>query len=207
MRVWLLLAGEFSSPDWTIEKEDVVIAVDGGMAHAQALNCTPHLWLGDFDSATMSADTAIPRLDFPQDKDQTDFELALDYAHRHYPEAILCVIGSGGGEADHAFANLWVLARYAQPVILWQKQTTVVYLPGGNLHFSAPVGAVVSLFALTPLTGIRNHGLKWPLKNAELAPFSALAARNQIVLSSASMSWLSGDGLVFLPVPCTLSLD
>ena len=57
-----------------------VIAADAGMNHAKTLGITPELWVGDFDSVTDELEAefaAIPQNRYPQDKDNTDGELAV----------------------------------------------------------------------------------------------------------------------------------
>ncbi len=206
-KLWLLLAGEYAEPALFPQKEDSVIAVDGGIRHAQRLHLTPDLWIGDFDSADVSMSPDLPRHTYPQDKDKTDFELALSYAQENYPNHIYHVIGSAGKEADHAFANLWVLAQVSAPVVLWQKYSTIVHAQGGiNICWQSDIGSKISLFALTPLYGVNGSGLRWTLNDATILPHRACAARNEMCQRHASLSWQSGCGLLFLPTEIELSV-
>ncbi|MDO4776952.1 MAG: thiamine diphosphokinase [Cardiobacteriaceae bacterium] len=203
MKIFLLLAGDYAAPAVLPQAGDAVIAVDGGIRHAARLGVVPDLWLGDFDSsdAALIAQYAdVPRRTFPADKDQTDFELALDWVAQTYDEGTLHVIGSGGDEADHAFANVWVLAQSRLPVVLWQKNAVIVAAHGEfQMHFAAPSGSKVSLFATTPLHGVSTQGLRWPLRDESLAPFVARAARNEALQNEIGVGWRAGYGLVFLP--------
>ena len=66
-----------------IEPEDLLVAVDGGFRHLQELNYQPHLVVGDFDSID-TKEVEILDVDgveiirFPEKKDETDLELALE---------------------------------------------------------------------------------------------------------------------------------
>lgn len=202
MSIWILLAGNYTPPAIPIAADDTIIAVDGGICHAQQLGVTPQLWMGDFDSSH-AAYADLPCLAFPTDKAQTDFELALDYAAQHCHGEAIHVIGSAGGEADHAFGNLWVLPAYAGRITLWQAQAVIVCAAGAaSVQWTAAVGSKVSLFALSPLAGVSNQGLRWPCENAAIAPHTAAAARNIMSESCAAISWQSGCGLLFLPAGC-----
>src|SRR5690606_38358233 len=84
------------------------IAADGGIRHARPLGLVPELWIGDFDSepaeaAALFAD--VPRLAFPEDKDQTDGELAAAAARERGAGDLLFVGSFGGPRVDHAFLH------------------------------------------------------------------------------------------------------
>ncbi|ABQ13199.1 thiamine diphosphokinase [Dichelobacter nodosus] len=202
--VWLSLSGEFAAPLFPPAQEDCIIAVDGGLQHLTHLHRTADICLGDFDSTkTPPVETPTTKVIQPSARDFTDFtdfEIALKYCAQHYPNAPLQIIGAGGKEADHAFANLWVLPRCSVPVIMWLE--TAVLVAGYQLqcHFSAPIGAKVSLFALHTLSGIRLSGLRWHLPLEEsVPPYSVRTARNEVAADTASVSWESGYGFLFLP--------
>lgn len=201
-RVWLLLAGEFAAPIWPIATEDIVIAVDGGMRHADRLRVQPTLWIGDFDSsdtALCARHFEVPRKKFPVAKAATDFELALDHARSHYPNALYSVIGADGGEPDHLFANFWVLPRTPTPVVLWLRDAIAVAGRSPIVQAQGTPGEKVSLFALQPLSDVTYQGLCFPLNGAHLAPHLALAARNEFIARNAEIRWQGGYGLLFLP--------
>ena len=205
MNIFLLLAGDYIAPAVVPKAGDALIAVDGGMRHAACLGMTADVWLGDFDSADnilIKQYPHVPRLPFAADKTQTDFELALAHANRHYRQGTLHILGSGGDEADHAFANLWVLPQSTLPCVLWQENAVIVAAHGAfALRFAAPQGSKVSLFSATPLCGVHACGLRWTLADAELSPFQAFAARNEMAADEAQIRWQSGFGMVFLPRP------
>lgn len=207
MNTWLLLAGEYAPPGIAPAAHDRVIAVDGGIRHAARLGCAVERWIGDFDSCnqTLIEQYAhVPRHIFPADKGQTDFELALAYVAEYVGDGILHIVGSGGAEADHAFANLYVLPQSTLPCVLWQKNAVIVAGRGAlNVHFTTPKEAKVSLFALTTLYGVTYRGLRWPLNNAVVQVHSALATRNELTADTAQVRWQQGMGLLFLP--CTIS--
>lgn len=202
MNIILLLAGDYHPPAMAFPA-NAVIAVDGGIRHAARLGKTPDLWLGDFDSADTILQqqyACIPRLAFPADKTQTDFELALAHMNTRYGDATVHIIGSSGDEADHGFANLWVLPQSRHPCVLWQEKAVIVAAHGAaSVQFCAEKESKISLFALSPLGGIDSSGLRWPLADAALPPFVALAARNETTAERAQVSWQSGMGMLFLP--------
>ena len=60
-------------------------------------------------------------------------------------------------------------------------------------------GDKVSVFALSPLAGLCYQGLRWGADGLALAPFVALAARNELAGRTATVRWHSGAGVVFVP--------
>ena len=46
----IFCAAEFDTLVQPIDRDDLVIAADGGLVHTQALEITPDVILGDFDS-------------------------------------------------------------------------------------------------------------------------------------------------------------
>lgn len=212
MDVWLLLAGEFAPPPHLPQAGDVVVAVDGGMRHAAALGVVPSLWLGDFDSsdaALAARYAAVPRLAFPVNKDETDAELALAHIAQHHPQArTVQIIGAAGGEADHAFANLWVLPRFALPTLLYGRTATYAFAHGpAAWHLRGQAGDKVSVFALTAIAGLANSGLRWAADDLGLAPFRAHGARNELCGSTATIRWRSGAGLVIAAAAVSVTLQ
>ncbi|MCX8026222.1 MAG: thiamine diphosphokinase, partial [Thermanaerothrix sp.] len=66
---------------------DYLIAADGGLRHVQALGLQPHLVIGDLDSLSAEQVTALQTAGVqierhPAEKDETDLELAIQYALR-----------------------------------------------------------------------------------------------------------------------------
>lgn len=63
-----------------LQGDPLVIAADGGLAHARVLGVNPQLLVGDLDSveaADLRRHESVPVESHPTDKDQLDLELAL----------------------------------------------------------------------------------------------------------------------------------
>ncbi|UJF24006.1 thiamine diphosphokinase [Suttonella sp. R2A3] len=213
MRTWLLLAGDYARPQWQVAAQDRVVAVDGGIRHAQSLAVTPDCWIGDFDStdeALLCQYAAIPQQRHPQNKDATDGELALSVVRRDYPQTKeLSIVGGFGDELDHVFANLWVLPNFGLPAVFWGRAQQVIFLPAhAHLCAELALGSTISVFALTPLRDVHYEGLAWPAPQAGIEPFSALASRNHNTQANIDIGWHSGDGLVIINAPLdALTID
>ena len=75
----------------------------------------PDIVIGDFDSISSHeikwiTEKAVETRRFPPEKDQTDFELALDHAMKIGCKEIQ-VFGALGGRMDHTLANISLLSN------------------------------------------------------------------------------------------------
>ena len=81
--------------------------------YAKTLGITPELWVGDFDSVTDELEAefaAIPQNRYPQDKDNTDGELAVAEALSRGATSLV-LAGAFGGRGDHAFLHVALAIR------------------------------------------------------------------------------------------------
>ena len=163
----------------------LVIAVDGGLAHALAAGLTPDLLVGDLDSvspASLELASAVPKQVHPSDKDLTDLELALLEA-RARGAAELLLAGALGDRADHSLANLLLAARLRQEqqlrVCLAGAGTLAWPLAAGDrLFLPCPAGATFSLLALSTGCRVSVSGARYPLAGADLPFGSGLGVSN-----------------------------
>jgi thiamine pyrophosphokinase len=101
-----------------LRADDFCIAVDGGARYAIALGRTPEVLLGDLDSVPHEIQESLRRsgarfVVYPADKDETDLELAIDFANdAGYREII--ILGALGARLDHMLGNLSLLLRSPQ---------------------------------------------------------------------------------------------
>ena len=164
-----------------------VIAADGGAELAPA---RVDLAVGDFDSispATLASLANVER--YPEAKDATDLELALDAALRSQPRRVV-VVGSAGGRLDHLLGSLLLLTseRYAGVQVDAQLGDAAVHVIRGERTLFGEPGDLVSLFALHgPARGVTAHGLRWPLERATLEPGSSLGTSNELAAPEATV--------------------
>ena len=163
-----------------------VIAADGGMRHAGALGLVPEVWLGDFDSAPESVPTKlkdVPRIAYPEDKDATDGEIAVDEALKRGADEFVMVGAFGGDRADHALLHKTMaisLATRGFAVMLSDgKQEGRPILPG-NHRFDLSASTLFSLIGFSDLTGLSISGVKWPLMAVDVPLGSSLTLSNVV---------------------------
>jgi thiamine pyrophosphokinase len=171
-----------------LREGDRWIAADGGSRHALALGRAPDVVIGDLDSLADPVRESLIRAgtvfqSFPAEKDETDLELALQYAVREGFTAIRILAGLGG-RTDQTLANLFLLTDPALASLdvriddgreeaFRVGKETVVFGNAGDLISLVPVG--------TPAEGVTTDGLKFPLRGGTLIPFRTRGISNQML--------------------------
>ena len=177
----------------------LVIAADSGLQPCLSADLDPDYVIGDFDSVETALLAGIPEeriMQYPEDKDYTDTELAIDLARKKGADRIV-LAGGGAGRLDHLLAVRALFER-TEPIHEWHTGAESAFLlpAGEKLKFSSPVGTVVSVFPLSKgAEGMSSEGLKWPLdglrwdcgdfgvSNKTIAPNAAISSgRNPILV-------------------------
>ena len=196
-------------PAWD-QAVEIVIAADGGARHAAALGVPIDLWVGDGDSigedvlAELEA-AGVPLERSPQDKDESDTELAIRAALRLGHEGVL-ILGALGGRNDHALANIGLLAMpelagREAAILDARSRTVLISAPGpDDAAVERPLpgrpGDLVSLLPLgAGVEGVTTRGLAYPLvdeplpvgrtrglSNVRSAPDASVSVRRGLLL-------------------------
>lgn len=151
-----------------------LVAVDAGAKACLDAGRVPSLVVGDMDSVpegvladALARGASIER--HPSAKRDTDGALAL--SHVRDCETIRFV-GPGGGRADHAYANLHLLARAAERsrVVAYDEDaTTWIATPERPVELSLAEGALVSMIPFDPVVeGITYEGMLYALSDATM---------------------------------------
>ncbi len=161
-----------------IRQEDIIIAADGGAEYCLQNNILPRTVMGDFDSLSP---TSLEKLrqaganirSYPERKDYSDLELALNEAVKNSAEEIL-VFGAFGGRWDMSLANAMLMGREGMKErrirFIDGRQEMRLLCGGDSLHLKGNRGDTVSLIPLHPGTaGISLQGLEYPLEKETLA--------------------------------------
>ncbi|NLL42011.1 MAG: thiamine diphosphokinase [Firmicutes bacterium] len=179
----------------------LVICADGGAALAKAWELTPEIIIGDQDSIDQVTKEywqarGIPFQRVPARKDETDLDLAVEYA-RQMGTASLTIVGGWGSRIDHALGNVELLYRLAKAGIENWLLTREHRLSAFCTEFQAqvPKGSCVSLIPLTPQAkGVSTTGLMYPLEGATLRKGSTLSISN--VAQAEDISVRLEDGVL-----------
>ncbi len=202
MKAIIFANGEFCDPDppLGLQPGDLVIAADGGSRHCQALDLVPDLLIGDLDSSDPDLieiwrKAGVKILKFPQDKDQTDLELALLKAQDLGADRIL-VYGAVGGRLDMTLGNMILLAHpeIKIPVtLICDLEEVHLARAGTPLKITGGAGDTISLIPLGPDPAVvKTRGLQYPLDEDDLHFGYTRGISNSLLGKQAQIDLQSG---------------
>jgi thiamine pyrophosphokinase len=177
----------------------LVIAADGGLRHALALNLVPEVVIGDMDSAdpallAQAEQRGAEVKRFPADKDETDLELALIEAAQRGCNPIR-VIGAVGGRLDQTIGNAYLLAlpalRTCDVGLVSGSQNMWLAYPG-EVRITGEPGDTLSLLPVGAAVGIVTDRLKYPLRHETLTFGPARGMSNVLLEHEARVTFESG---------------
>ncbi|MCA0969247.1 thiamine diphosphokinase [Halobacillus litoralis] len=181
------------------------IGADQGAEVLLHQGITPDLAIGDFDSVSAPSRKNIQARarifkDYPDEKDETDLELAIREAQKRNPEHIL-LFGVTGGRADHTLANIQTLfplrKKGINATIIDRQNRVSLVEPGKHTLKTNRSYPYVSFLPVTlEVTGITLEGFYYPLHEADLPYGSTLCVSNQLIEDTGTFSFRSGILLV-----------
>jgi len=161
-----------------INPADLIIAADGGALYCLALGINPQVVIGDFDSldeATLIKlqTQGVKFMRYPTQKNETDLELALQYASEQGSAEILVLGALGVDRWDMALGNLLLLAHpglaQTRVMLVDSNQEIFPLHPGQTLVIHGRPGDTVSLVPIQgDASGITTQGLEYPLQDGTL---------------------------------------
>ena len=155
---------------------DELVCADGGARHVVALGLTPQVIIGDMDSLSpemlRSCEEKGSRIiRHPRAKQETDTQLALEYAcRRSHPDEIR-IYGGLGGRIDHALANISLLLPAAKRGVTTKlvDEWCEVFVVTQTALMEGIAGQTISLFPLSALVqGIKLEGFEYPLSGGTM---------------------------------------
>lgn len=190
----IFCAGDFDFLAAPIEKGDILIAADGGLRHTAALNLTPDVVLGDFDSLGFTPEGASV---YPAEKDDTDAMLALRRGLELGCREFYLYGCLDGKRLDHTVANfqaLQFLCDHNAGGFLIGKDYIVTVLQNESLCFPREAEGIISLFCLGPdVRGVTLTGLQYPLTDAVLTAGFPLGVSNHFTGQEAIITVQNGS--------------
>lgn len=196
----IFCAGGFDGLISPIEKEDYILAADGGYRHVQKLGVTPNGVLGDFDSlGFVPKDAEV----FPVEKDDTDAMLAVRHGLELGYKTFFLYGALEGSRLDHTMANfqtLQFLADRGAAGYLIGKEQIVTVIKNGSLSFLPGAEGILSVFCIgAEAEGVTIQGVKYPLDNGSLTAGFPLGVSNRFLGGAAEVSVQKGSLLVMFP--------
>lgn len=193
------------------KRADHVVATDGALDHAIDCDIQVNTLIGDLDSLSDSShlEKRFPNLEilrYPEDKDWTDLELAIDWALERTPSSII-VYGAAGGRIDHTMANLALLEKGLHtgvPIEMICGNESIRLLQGALALENAAVGDRVSFLPISLFCTVSTQGLKYALASEKLFRGQGRGISNVVIGLPASVSVESGVLAVVVCAACGL---
>ena len=203
----LVGAVDFNAEDfearWEAGGFDLVIAVDAGFAHLEAIGAVPDMAVGDFDSlGYVPKCRRVSR--YPVKKDKSDMELAMEKAV-DWGHDDLVIYGALGSRLDHTLANLQLFAKFSErdaTVTAIADTYAVRLLTGPDVFELPPLGeGTVSVFsAHDTAQGVIERGMMYSLDDEPLSNRTSRGLSNELLDEEATVAVESGTLYIFYPL-------
>jgi thiamine pyrophosphokinase len=184
--------------------ENVVwVGVDRGVISLLSNGIKPDYAFGDFDSVSQTEVLTIEKElqhinKYLPEKDETDLELALDWALKQCPNEIR-IFGATGGRVDHFLANIQLLYKGlassldCEISIIDQKNIVFLKSPGTYNLVNLPDKPYVSFLPFTPtIEKLNLNGFKYSLIDRNISFGSTLCISNELISDYGTYSFLDG---------------
>lgn len=183
-------AGDYEGLQWQRQKDDYVIAADGGYDKLMELGEMPDVLIGDMDS--LCDKTRIDRakkvgvevIILPTCKDDTDLLACMKYGlERGYD--VFDIYGALGGRLDHTIGNLQCLAylqKKGAKGYLYHAGMCTELLCNEKRSFDKENTGIISVFAYGgDALGVTIHGLKYEVDHETIRKDFPIGVSNEFI--------------------------
>lgn len=173
------------------------VAADGGYSFFRKTGLVPDVLIGDMDSikclpANLSPKTRMVR--FPQQKDKTDGQLALEFCLDEGYRTI-DLVSPTVGEIDHHLGNIMLLHRAASclksvsgSVRLVNHRYEIRLVIDGSVSFTRAVGDTISVIPQSQRIVLSSSGMEYSVKDCRVGLGDSRGLRNRVCAARASVS-------------------
>ena len=204
-KLLLVLGGtldeQFLRDCYDVFQPQFVIAADGALEKILKADIPCDCGLGDFDTVSKEVlkhfkENAYTQLySFPPEKNETDAELAVQFAMNQNPDKIW-ILGATGGRIDHMLGNLELLRLTLGKNIVCEivdPQNRIRLLDGPIILERMPEWKYVSFLSYTDQTeGITLKGFAYTVDDFTLKKGSTRCISNEICEQKAEVSFTKG---------------
>jgi len=177
------IGGNSTSNVLSIESNfEEIIAVDSGVEHLFKLSLDPTTLIGDLDSISKKSLDEVTKngvkiLAFDSKKDQTDFELALNYLDEAEKSKVY-IIGGESGEIDHLISIFLLIPSksFFENIIWLYGDKRIIFRQKIELNIKKLTK--FSIIPLSDLTNLSIDGAEWNLDNKDIQFGETLTLRN-----------------------------
>jgi thiamine pyrophosphokinase len=187
------------------QNPDYIICADGGANHVRRLGIIPSTIIGDLDSITTNdlefyESHNIEILKYPPEKDDTDTQLAIQYA-MSLPVKEIVLLGVLGDRIDHSLANIYLMENIINKgfKVSIINEKNIIYLINKEIEIKGKKGDIVSLLPYTDrVKGITTMGMYYSLEDSDMIKSKTYGISNIFNDEYIKISIKSGLLLVIL---------
>jgi thiamine pyrophosphokinase len=153
-----------------IQPDDLLIAADGGLHYLLQLGRWPQFLIGDLDSVSVE-EVELARQNgaavhkYPVGKNETDLQLAMDFAV-HAGCSSIVIAAALGGRLDQTLGNIFLLTRpdLKEIDIRLDDGMEEVFVIRNQAEINGQPGDTVSLLPYgEPVKEVKTQNLRYPL--------------------------------------------
>lgn len=206
MKALLVAGGNAPSKDLLLEEaknSDYIIGIDKGIQYLYENNISFDIIVGDFDSINPTVLREVKGTNkeiykFPEEKDWTDSQLALEKALELNVEEIV-LLGATGSRIDHTWANVGLLYQClkagVKASIKDEKNTLFMVDRSTTLEVNKDV--FFSLIAYGgAVEGLSIKNGKYKLNNYNLMPHDNITISNEFIGKDVVVTFKRGTLLI-----------
>jgi thiamine pyrophosphokinase len=199
---YIVAAGDWYGYKPVPQKQDMIIAVDGGYDTAKELGLTPDYVIGDFDSI-QSTVVQEKTIKLNPMKDDTDTLYAIKFAKEKGYETFIVLGGTGGSRISHTVANIQTLLHFpALNIFLIDREEVLFIVSNGEIVFSKQCKGYISVFSVSDKSiGVTERGLKYEIEEYQLSNSYPIGVSNEFIGEKGYIA--VKDGILLLGMPCS----
>lgn len=171
------------------EENEFIIAVDGGYTFARELNLNVSYFVGDLDSLPINEKKEIEKIEhniYKSEKDETDFELALNYVLNKYQEHDRVIVyNATGGRLDHYEGALRLIKKHYKYNIILKDNVNEIFVldfwKNNSYKLQKDEYQYISFFNIYENTRITLKGFKYELDDYLMFFNDYLCISNEIL--------------------------
>lgn len=200
-KIAIVCNGEINDYEWLLSEllqYDTIIAANGGSGHLQKIQLVAHILIGDQDSIEQPVHKDTMVISFPEDKDASDMELAINHAITLSPSEI-DIFGGMGGRYDHQFCNIMVLTNYRKLITIRTEQSNMQCISDGQtveIIQKENAANIVTIMPVEKTAEVTTCGLLYQMEN-EILERGSRGLSNIMINNSAAVMVHSGTVILF----------
>ncbi len=173
------------------------VAVDGGANLARDAGVEIAALVGDFDSVTPETLSQIPlaRQFKLAEQETTDFGQCLYSTEAPFYVAV----GFTGRRIDHMLAVFSAMLGAPDKTVVLRGEAEVAALaPPSGVTLALEPEAIVSVYPVAPVTGVRSEGLEWPVDGLAMEAGHRIGTSNRATQAHVSLAFDRPGALLML---------